>query len=100
MPLLIAAIILLGCLLPGAADLGFRVVDPQRAAVAGAVLEIRTLPGDQPPVKAVTDQSGGVHVSCEPPARIRLSATGFDPLVHRRETSAADVVTLRPGPDA
>jgi outer membrane cobalamin receptor len=77
-----------------AADFHLQILDPQGAAVAGATVEIRAAHARGRPIIAVSNGSGGIRVSFEPPAEIRVTATGFDPLVHRQETEADRAVAL------
>jgi outer membrane cobalamin receptor len=77
-----------------AADFHLQILDPQGAAVAGATVEIRTAHARGRAIIGISNASGGIRVSFEPPAEIRVTATGFDPLVHRQETEADRAVAL------
>jgi outer membrane receptor protein involved in Fe transport len=77
-----------------AADFHLQILDPQAAAVAGATVEIRAAHAPGRPIIVVSDASGSVQASFEPPAEIRVTATGFDPLVQRQETAAEGLLTL------
>jgi hypothetical protein len=78
-----------------AADLQLQVVDLQGAAIPGATVDVRDLAGSKITVTVVADATGRVKVSTALPAEIRVTATGFDPLVQRLETGAASEMALR-----
>jgi len=78
-----------------AADLILCVVDPQGGTIAAATVEIRTLHGGKRPITVTTDADGSARVRFESPAEIRVTATGFDPLVQTQEKSPQGAITLR-----
>jgi outer membrane receptor protein involved in Fe transport len=94
-PLILTALLTTAGRAASAADLILRVVDPQGGSVAGATIEIRSLRRGEPPVAVTTDTDGSAQVPFEPPAEIRVTATGFDPLVQTQETVPQGAVTLR-----
>jgi len=93
-PFLTALLAWAGCSV-SAADFTVRVVDPQGGAVAGATLEIREAGGSQRPIRLTTDAEGSALARFEPPAEIRVSATGFDTLIQTQASIPPGMVTLR-----
>ena len=72
-----------------------RVVDLQDLPIAGATVEIRGVRAGERPMTVTTDAEGNAQVHFEPPAEVRVTATGFDPLVQNQVTSPQGVVMLR-----
>ena len=81
-------------ILGGAQTFTLRVLDPHGLPVAGAVVEVRDARGARAATSSGDGAVGGIHS----PAQIRVTASGFDPLVRRIEDppSAAVEVRLRP----
>ena len=78
-----------------AADLQLQVVDLQGAAVPGATIEVRGLAENKTTGRMVSDDAGRAVIATALPAEIRVTVTGFDPLVQRIEPGAAGEMTLR-----
>jgi iron complex outermembrane receptor protein len=78
-----------------AADLSLQIVDLQGAAIGGATVEVRDLSVSRAGETVTTDAEGRARISAVLPLEIRVSATGFDPLVERIETGKAGNFTLR-----
>ena len=81
-----------------AAEITFRVVDSQGAAVAGATLEVRTLGSSSQVSSGVTDPHGALTVEMNLPVEVRVTAPGFEPLIAKvdRFTSEPVVLSLTP----
>ena len=93
--LLMIAILPLGTLLAEEGTFTLRVVDLQGLPIANATVEIRRVRAGGRPMTVTTDANGNAQVHFEPPAEVRVTATGFDPLVQNQATSPQGVVTLR-----
>jgi iron complex outermembrane receptor protein len=78
-----------------AADLQLQVVDLQGAAVPGATIEVRGPAGNKAIERMVSDNAGRAMMATALPAEVRVTVTGFDPLVQRIEPGAAGEITLR-----
>lgn len=91
----ITAILTIACSPLSAAELVLRVVDPQGGAVAGATIEIRSFRQGERGMMVTTDANGSAEVDFKLPAEVRVTATGFDPLVQTLPTSPQGAVTLR-----
>jgi len=77
-----------------AADLAVQVVDLQGAAIPGVAIEVRGLSVSKAVETVTTDAAGRASISVMLPVEVRVSATGFDPLVQRIEGGKAGDITL------
>jgi outer membrane cobalamin receptor len=94
--LLLATIFLpLAALLAAERTFTLQVVDPQGAPIAGAIIQVRSVRAGDRPITVATDTSGSAQVHFQAPAEMRVTATGFDPLVQNQVTSPQGVVILR-----
>jgi outer membrane receptor protein involved in Fe transport len=93
--LLVIAILPVGALLAEEETITLQVVDPQDLPIAAATIEIRSAPAGERPMTVTTDDEGNAQVHFEPPAEIRVTATGFDPLVQNQVTTPQEMVILR-----
>jgi outer membrane receptor protein involved in Fe transport len=78
-----------------AAEFVLRVVDPQGGAVVGASVEVRSFRQGERGMRVTTDANGNAQVDFKPPAEVRVTATGFDPLVQTQATTPQGTVILR-----
>jgi outer membrane cobalamin receptor len=78
----------------GAEEITLRVVDPQDAAIPGAVIEIRSLGPPRTVTSGVTNRLGVLSVETDLPAEVRVTAPGFDPLRQKVEAALPGSVRL------
>jgi len=77
------------------ADVEVRVQDPQGGAIVGAHIEIRESIRSGRPLSAVSDVRGAARLRFDPPAEIRVTAPGFEPLHVRQESVRAGELNLQ-----
>lgn len=96
--LFITSILTIACSSLSAAEFVLSVVDTQGGAVAGATIEIRSFRPGERGMMVTADANGSAQVDFTLPAEIRVTATGFDPLVYRQETTPKEAITLHVRP--
>jgi iron complex outermembrane receptor protein len=79
----------------GAADWQLEIVDLQGAAIPAARIEVRGLAASKTTGSVVTDDAGRAKIAAPLPVEVRVTASGFDPLMQRIEPGAAREVVLR-----
>ena len=78
-----------------AADLSLQIVDLQGGAIPGAAIEVRGLAVSKVVETVTTDATGRAVIPATLPSEVRVTATGFDPLVQRIEAGQNGEISLR-----
>ena len=78
-----------------AADLSLQIVDLQGGAIPGAAIEVRGLAVSKVVETVTTDATGRAVIPATLPTEVRVTATGFDPLVQRIEAGQNGEISLR-----